>query len=168
VSTFDIQDEILFEIHTTIARDGVFIQYMDNEDGSPPWAYTVGLLERYHPEVIVFGLDREESAYRLQTLAQDHDFGVYRRTGRTRRPQPIGCPPMSIRLLPVAARHWDCNGQHLLCLAAAYYLSLGWRPAELRAVQLAWASPTGKFPWHASASKRDQHLQPLLDRPPGH
>ena len=69
-----------------------------------------------------------------------------------------------MRLVPVADQHWDCDGDHLLCLAAGYHRALGRGRSELRAEQLVWASSRGAFPWHAKATLQDRRLQPLLDR----
>jgi hypothetical protein len=167
VSTFDIQDEILFKVHTRIATQGVCVEYAFGDRPEPDWAYTIGLLDIGHPEVIVFGLDEHSTAYAIECLLYEIRAGYRRPVGRNRRQPRLGKPGVPVRLVPVPDHYWGCSdeSEHRLCIAHAYYRALSWDREELHAVQLVWASRAGKFPWHASASTRDRARQPLLDRP---
>jgi hypothetical protein len=167
VSSFDVQDEILFRVHSRIETQGVCVEYAFGDGQDPPWAYTVGLLRLGHPEVIVFGLDECCTAYAIECLLDEIRAGFTRPVGRTRRQPKLGDPGVAVRLVPVPDHYWDCSDEsgHRLCIAVEYYRALGWERSEVRALQLVWANGSGRFPWHAGASKRDQHRQPLLDRP---
>jgi hypothetical protein len=166
VSAFDIQDEILFKVHFRIATQGVCVEYVFGDGHDPSWGYTVGLLTYGHPEVIVFGLDECCTAYVVECLLDEIRDGVTRPVGRQRRQPRLGDPGNQVRLVPVPDRFWGCSdeSEHRLCIAYEYYQALGWDRADLRALQLVWATKGGKFPWHAGASKRDKRRQPLLDR----
>jgi hypothetical protein len=165
MTTFDVMDELMFAIHADVVNDGACVQSLSSASGTMTWTHTIGLLERGHPEVIVFGLDPAFAGDLLWSLVAEIEEGVVRPVGRTRRQRDLGCPPMGLRLVPVADKHWDCAGDHLLCLAAGYHGALGRTRSELRAVQLVWASGRNRtLPWHARASRLDQLAQPLLDR----
>ena len=165
MTTFDVMDEVMFRIHADVLNDGASVQHLASASGTMTWAHTIGLLERGHPEVIAFGLDPATAGELLWSLVSEIEEGVVRPVGRTRRQRDIGCPPMGVRLVPVADEHWDCDGEHLLCLAAGYHGALGRSRSQLRAVQLVWASGRNRtLPWHAKASRLDRCSQPLLDR----
>jgi len=166
MTTFDEVDEVLFRIHARVMVDGLYVNYVPADGAAPAWAATVGLLDLGHPEVVVFGLGVAATTDALQHLFDEIEYGIRRPVGRTRRPRDLGCPPHTVRLLPVADEHWDCGGDHRLCLAAGYHGALGRPRAALRAVQLVWATPRGTFPWHARATEADRRRQPLLDRGP--
>jgi hypothetical protein len=166
VSAFDIHDEILFKVHFRIATQGVCVEYVFGEGREPSWGYTVGLLTYGHPEVIVFGLDECCTASVVEWLLAEIRTGITRPVGRTRRQPRLGDPGLPIRLIPVPERFWGCSdiSEHRLCIAFEYFRAIGWERADLRAVQLVWATRSGRFPWHAGASKLDKKRQPLLDR----
>lgn len=163
MTTFDQVDEVLFRIHARVLTQGLYVDYVFGDGSGPPWAYTVGLLDLGHPEVIVFGLDPTDTQHVVQTLFDEIECGIVRPVGRSRRQRPLGCPPRSVRLIPVAEQHWECAGAHRMCVVSGYHRALGRADSELHALQLVWATSRGTFPWHARASKRERGLQPLLD-----
>jgi hypothetical protein len=165
MEAFDQRDEALFRIHSAIVTDGVYVPHFPGEGGKPPFACTVGLMERAHPEVIVFGLDRQQTADVIGNLFDEIDAGIRHPVGRNRRLIHFGCPPWTVRLLRVAPQCWECAGDHWLCLPRSYYRALGRPPEALWAVQLVWATRGGRFPWHAKATPADRWRQPLLDQP---
>jgi hypothetical protein len=152
--------ELLDLVHTMIEEHGFFIQYVLGDACTPSWGYTIGLLGHGHPEVVVYGLDDVSAHGALTALFDEIAEGVFRPVGRD-HPQTLGDGP-PVRLLPVPQSHWSCNAD-LLCTAVDYYRSMGWDPAQLAAVQLVWATPTGDFPWEPECSARFRRLQPILD-----
>jgi hypothetical protein len=156
-------DEILFQVHSRIARYGISIEHV--VDGSRVlWSHTVGFLDLGHPEVIVFGLDECCASSALACLLEEVRLGIFRPVGRTRQQPKLGEPGLPVRLVPVPDHYWDCTDDHRICIAAWYHEAVGRDRADLRALQLVWATKAGKFPWHAGASRLDKRRQPLLDR----
>jgi hypothetical protein len=92
----DDNDRYLQKAMDTIEKFGVMIQYVGGDpDGSPPFAYTVGMAAMEEPELIIFGLDPEVSTSVLNAMVidsgEDDDFrakGVV--TGKGWRPGPSG------------------------------------------------------------------------------
>lgn len=72
------RDEVFAQVRNDIARHGVNITWVEAGDGEPCFAYTVGLAGRDHPELIVFGLNPDDSQWVLNNLAFRVRDGVQR------------------------------------------------------------------------------------------
>ncbi len=161
-SEFNWYDEYLFNIHRQVEAHGFAIQYVMGEGRKPSWGYTIGFLAHGHPEVIVIGLDDGSTAGVLHILFEEIRGGRHRPVG-VEHDQEIHSLP--VRLLPVPDEHWD-DADDRLCTAVSYYQALQWHRSQMRAVQLVWASPDGRFPWDPGFPRRLSRLQPVLDGTP--
>lgn len=61
-------DGVLFDIHGLIVRCGWAVVPVGDRPSSA-WAYTIGLAEVNHPELTVVGMDVEQAAGHLNSLA---------------------------------------------------------------------------------------------------
>ena len=126
----------------------------DSKTHAPPFAYTVGLNERFQkPELLVFGFDQDESLVLLESLLRR-----YVRAGfEIPVDQPIShvleeAPVFAKVVVPLRAApyaRWAierCSQLHLRC----------------RLVQIVVPDPRGRFPWDAGYDKRMDQLQPRL------
>ncbi len=126
-------DQELADVARTIRRFGHAIEFVA---GRPSFAYTVGLVGFGHPELLVFGLDRDTAAAVLnRTCAQI-------RAGRDLIPgEELELDGWSHRIVvedvPDATR--------ILLLANRFYD----RPpgSPVAAVQLTYDDRRGRFPW---------------------
>ena len=121
-----------------------------------PWSYTVGLVERQHPEVVTLGLP---PIHAVEILNWVHDRDV---AGKRIEPCTVewfnGVP---IRLVPVPAE-WvtsddDPMGQWF------HHYGIG-RPTldPPPVLQLLWADRHGVLPGEAGCERRIEELQPRL------
>ena len=110
------RDEVLFDVHGAISRQG---WYGCRVTAHPPdlgWAYTIGLASRGHPEFLV--LDPPDDIARiLQTLSESVQRGEIYRHHETGQ---IG--PYRARFREVHPKHLDDG---LIALWEDYYESLG-------------------------------------------
>ena len=139
---------------------GVYIQYVGggrcaaagcsggDEDGQPPFAYTVGLFGLNHPELVTVGLSIETSAGVLNQLARRVVDGQNLIPGALIRfdEWPHAMVP---EVLP--------NPGEILFTANRFYQR---RPGEasVPALQLSYDDVAGRFPWEAGYAAPD--LQP--------
>ncbi|MSO79655.1 MAG: DUF4262 domain-containing protein [Acidimicrobiia bacterium] len=82
---FSVDDELLFRVHGAIERCGVFVMAVMSTPTSPSWAYTIGLLERGHPELVTVGLSAESAHGFLMHACAELITGVPLKVGRARR-----------------------------------------------------------------------------------
>jgi hypothetical protein len=127
-------------------------------DGTPPFLYTIGLMQTWrHPEFIMFGLDADNAYALFSQLVREiragasfADPGVYsvRVGGDEHR---VGFR----RVHPT---------QHPLYLgfAMGFMTNIG-RIGELEAVQAYWPDGKGKFPFEVGCELEVYQLQPRLD-----
>jgi len=137
----------------TIRLHGCMIQGVMGEGRTPPFAYTVGLFELGHPELIVYGLDVESSGGMLNW------FAAQIRDGEVFSPGQVIQPPESGTRLLVQTFHdpW------LLYTANRHYRR--GREAPVRALQLIWDAG-GAFPWEVGYPEPEwlQPWQPVSKR----
>ena len=130
----------------TIRLHGCFIQAVMGEGRTPPVAYTVGLFELGHPELIVFGLDTQSSGGMLNW------FAARVRDGEVFSPGQVIAPAESDTRLLVQ----NFRDPWLLHMANRHYHR--GREAPVRALQLIWDAG-GAFPWEPGYSE-PEWLQP--------
>ncbi len=129
-------------------------------DAEPPFLFSIGLMKTFdHPELIVFGLEKE-SAYALMSSLIDH-----LREGRTfnengKYTVTVGDDQHEIALRQV---HPTQHPLHL-GFAMGYCRFIG-RWGELDAYQVFWPDRQGKFPFEAGCDEAVFHWQPRTDIP---
>jgi hypothetical protein len=123
------------QITETIASCGCFIQGVLGEGRTPSFAYTVGLYELGHPELITYGLD-SQSAWGVLNW-----FFERIRDGGELRPGQIVQPPGSDTRFLV--EDFPAAGTVLHTVNLHYHRDR-WNP--VRAYQLTWDAD-GSFPW---------------------
>lgn len=137
-----------------------FVPGCECEPEAVPWAYTIGLVERDHPEVVTLGLppghavavlnwvhDREVAGDRLDVAEVRHFEGV------------------AVQLLPVPET-WVASEHDPMASWFAHY-SAGRPPLRAPPVlQLLWADDHGRFPGETSCRREVDARQPRLDRHP--
>lgn len=121
--------EWLDEIRATKVKHGWAVQYV--EDDRTPFAYTIGLMDRGLPELLVTGLSPRRAARLLNAVAQYLVDG-----GRPTPGHTISLPDDTL-LEVVQVEHPDAH----MNVAVAFY------GPELRALQLVWADDGGHRPW---------------------
>jgi hypothetical protein len=126
----------------------------DPAHGLPPFAYTVGLTERYKkPELIVFGFAHDDSLTLLSTLVR-----IYLRPGLS---VPIGEPITRV------LAHAPVIVKSVVPLRAHGYAQLAIARCTQRAIpfqieQVVIPDAAGRFPWDHGFDKRWERVQPRL------
>ncbi len=151
----------LFRIDAAIERGGLFIPYVLSDGRSAPWAYTIGLTEVGHPELVLYGADEESTARFLNWIGHRIvHHGERLPVGRQAR-ELAGAP---IRYLPVPAE--VVRRTDVVLWAVDYYGSLRRSTGPVEALQCMWADRHGLFPWQAGFDESDGSkwgAMPLLD-----
>lgn len=128
------------------------------EDASPPFTYTIGLMQTCsHPEFIVFGHDRVNSYVLLQQLFRDT------KSGKSFEKPGIYSIEIGGDQHQVGIRQVHRTQQQLYLGFAMGFLTNICRIGELRALQAFWPDQTGKFPFEAGCDAAVANLQPRLD-----
>lgn len=128
-------------------------------DHQPPFLYTIGLMQTLnHPELIMFGLDAENTHALFSQLIEDI------RAGRSYSEPGIRTVDIASDAYQVGFRRVD-ETQHELYLgfAMGYCRHIG-RPGELAAMQVFWPDSRGKFPFEPGCAWEVYQLQPLLNQ----
>jgi uncharacterized protein DUF4262 len=125
------------------------------DDGHPPWSYSIGFYETWEfPEIIIIGRRRATAHYILNTIATGLDDN--------QRPDLNVPSDTLIRgakcfFLEVADRyHSDYIG-----FACWFY-----RRREFPLYQIVWPSNDGYYPWHPNAPEPFKEWQPILGPAP--
>ena len=125
------------------------------DDGTPPWTYTIGLYETWHhPELIIIGRSRATANHMLQTIADI--LGADQRPNLN-EPTTQLLPGVKCHYLEVEPRHHpDYVGY-----ARWYYAR---KPFPL--YQIVWPNTDGQYPWDPNAPDTFRQWQPLLGSAP--
>lgn len=145
------------EIAEIVRKHGWFAGSVS--DRSPPFLYTVGLMQTYrHPELIVFGLEPDGAHALCSALVRGMAAGgSYTEAGV--RKVAVGGEAHRIAVRRVHP------SQHPLYLGFAMAFARRERLGDLVAVQAFWADSAGKFPFDAGCDLAVFTLQPRLDIP---
>jgi hypothetical protein len=121
------------------------------DDGHPPWSFTIGLYETWnHPEFIVIGRSRATSHAMLKALSLDIE---------------LNCPPdltdpggflilgMKCHFLEVNTRYYS----DYVGFAKWFY-----RKRHFPLFQIVWPHSDGAYPWSLHAPKSFKEWQPVL------
>jgi Domain of unknown function (DUF4262) len=150
-TTVDDEDTYLAGM---IRHYGQFIQYVFGDDDGPSFAYTIGLFDHNHPELLILGLP-EETAARVLNMLGDLVRDGRVRTGRTLTPgQVITFDEWPHRIIPEPVP----NPGDIVFAANRYYH----RPNlySVPVLQLSYDDRDGRFPWESG-----YHTPELQPRP---
>jgi hypothetical protein len=135
-----------------IAEYGWHAMNVVEDDGQPPWTFTIGLYETWnHPELIIVGRSRATAHEMLDAIVDDgrppdlEDAGTYLLLG------------ISCRFIEVAQRYYEDH----VGFARWYY-----RGKHFPMYQIIWPSNDGHYPWSPKASAVFKEWQPLSGEAP--
>lgn len=138
--------EALERTYRRVQRYGWAIEYIEQERGRPPWAYTVGLTEAGLPELFLTGMGTKGTARVLNGYA-----------GHLLHAEPAA-PGDQFRLRggPLVEIVELSNPDAHLLTACTFYGA-----ERVRALQLVWADDRQRLPWHSGFHCR-RGGQPVL------
>jgi hypothetical protein len=146
-----MSDEVAERVRRDIDETGWHLVMIPPEHGTPGWAHTLGLWERYqHPELLVFGPDLE----RIGPLA--NHIGALVRAGR--RFEADADEPGILQDHPVAFRRIAPKWIPVFLGNAAWH----YESEEVPALQVFWPDPGGCFPWQPASDPAWRDDQPQL------
>ena len=144
------------EIAEVVREDGWFAANI--RDHNPPFLYTIGLKQTCrHPELVIFGLEADDSYALCTGLIRDI------RAGRSYAEPGIYTINLGGDEHRVGFRRVHPT-QHALYLgfAMGFMTNIG-RIGELEAMQAFWPDSAGKFPFEVGCNLAVYELQPRLD-----
>jgi len=136
---------------SNIAEYGWHCVNIVEDDGQPPWSFTIGLYESYaHPELIIIGRSRATSYEILKTLADDIELND----------PPNLTNPEGHLLLGMKCHFRRVNTRYYsdyVGFALWFY-----RKRKFPLYQIVWPDRDGLYPWDSTAPKPFKEWQPLL------
>ena len=121
------------------------------DDGHPPWSYTIGLYETYgFPELIILGRSRATAHHILATIANRLEKGE---TPDLKSP--------AVNLIPGVC----CLYREVLHRYYADYVGFSlwfYRKRKFPMYQIVWPNCDGIYPWQSNASRAFKEWQPVL------
>ena len=146
-----MSDEVAERVRRDIDETGWHLVMIPPEHGTPGWAHTLGLWERYeHPEFVIFGPDLESIgplANRLGTLVRGgRQFAADTNEDGILQNHTIAIRAVAPKWVPV-----------FLGNAAWHY-----EREDVPALQAFWPDPGGHFPWEGRADASWRNDQPRL------
>ncbi len=145
-------DEVEARVRADIANHGWHAALIPGEQGTPGWACSIGLHERFdHAELVVFGPELSVVRALLTRLADDVANG--RRFADGEEPDDV-LEGQRLALRSVD-RAW--YGPFLGNVAWHY------RSEDFPALQCFWPDAAGRLPWEPGADPSCAPLQPRLD-----
>ncbi|MFN8102903.1 MAG: DUF4262 domain-containing protein [Acidimicrobiia bacterium] len=157
--------EHMAEIRDRIAEHGYTSQFVLGEDEWPSWGYTIGLLDKGHPEAVIVGLDPGSVERIFRDLHDLISSGSAPAVGREHVHELGG---IRCALVPVPVGYW-IDPSSLLLGAIDYLGETGaLRPENLAAVQAIWADDADVLPWEDGYDTSMLRFQKVLEveRPP--
>jgi hypothetical protein len=144
--------QVVEGIKRLIHQHGWTVISMERGKTFPEYSYTVGLVDKGLPELIMIGLDSETSRISLNRLANRMLVGEALSEG-LRLKDIIPLFPVEVRELSalVAAKN--------LRFANLFVKKRAWR-----AFQVFWPDPAGNFPWDEDFDRQWFQLQPVLEQ----
>lgn len=139
-------DGFMIRIQSIIDENGWAVQSVFPVQGQPVkpgFSYTVGLTPRDLPEVLVYGLPPKTATMILNSVARSMTEGTLFVAGR---------PYAELANMPV----WFLDVDDLEPLAVARKLY-----TDVRAIQMVWPDPAGKYPWEDDFDQEMLAVQPL-------
>jgi hypothetical protein len=125
------------------------------DDGHPPWSYTIGLYETWeHPELIIIGRSRATSHEMLKTLSNNIELNSL----------PNLSDPDGHLLLGMKCNFVEVNPRYYsdyVGFALWYY-----RKRKFPLYQVVWPNSDGLYPWDPAAARCFKEWQPVLEAAP--
>jgi hypothetical protein len=138
-----------------IAEYGWHAVNVVEDNGCPPWTFTIGLFETWdHPEFIIIGRSRATSHAMLKTLADDIELNS----------PPDLTDPDGHLLLGVKCHFLEVNTRYYsdyVGFALWFY-----RKRRFPLHQIVWPNRDSLYPWDSAAPKSFREWQPLLGASP--
>jgi hypothetical protein len=139
-----------------IAKYGWHCLSILEEDGKPPWAFTIGLFQTWeHPELIVFGLKNNVAHQILNIVAEG--LAENRRIDLARPTDDLLQNGSCVFIEVPRSEYREHVG-----FARWYY-----EGDNFPLYQVVWPSREGYFPWNARARDGFRSWQPVLGQPKG-
>jgi uncharacterized protein DUF4262 len=151
--TAEQQGSALGRISETIERSGVYLQFVPQPTALETCWYTIGLTDRAHPELILFGLPPDISRPLLHTLAGDIIAGRRTFTAGERAEDVLDGHEVEFVAVTEPDRH--------LPAAAQFYAGAG---SAVAALQIVWPDRHHRWPWQPGTRVDDM---PVLGRHAG-
>jgi len=155
-------DSINERVRQDVDRYGWHVAMIVGDHRAPPWAFTIGLRERFeHAEVIAFGLPPEDLQSLLNRVGQRVSQGQ-RHLGGARVEGILADLPCAFE--SVHPRWTSVFADNIGWFYQQSFEATG-RPVPAdadRLVQCFWPDPEGRFPWDPEFDPELRPLQPLL------
>jgi Domain of unknown function (DUF4262) len=149
-----VKDDLERQVVHNIAEFGWHCVNIIEDDGHPPWSFTIGLYETWeHPELIIIGRSRATSHAMLKDLADHIELND---------PPDLTDPNghlllgMRCHLLEVNPRYYS----DYIGFALWFY-----RKRRFPLCQIIWPDRDGLYPWHPRAPETFKEWQPVLGNP---
>lgn len=137
-------DDYLESVRRRIARNRFMVQSVGGSARAAEFSYSVGLTAHGLPELIVLGMRHTEAAKLI------HVWASYLLDKSVVLPgETLECGPHFLEAVEV-----ESPQEHL-------FVALGLYGETVRALQLVWADPAGRWPWESGHRAR-RAGQPLL------
>ena len=134
-----------------IAEHGWHCTHVVEDNGCPPWSFTIGLYETWdHPELIIIGRSRATSYEILKTLADDIELND---PPNLLSPDGQVLLGMKCHFVRVDTRYYS----DYVGFALWFY-----RKRQFPLYQIIWPNREGLYPWEADAPKPFKEWQPIL------
>ena len=145
------RDDLSKIVIANIAEYGWHAVNVIEDNGYPPWTYTIGLYETWqHPELIVIGRSRATSHAMLQSLSKDIELN-----DPPNLTDPDGHVLFGLKchFLEVNARYYS----DYVGFALWHY-----RKRKFPLYQIVWPNEDGLYPWDDSGPRFFKEWQELL------
>lgn len=145
-------DEVRFHVHGGVIQRGWSVMSVEEDDTSIGWAYTIGLAELHHPELVVVGNDPGFSRSLLDYLGE----AVRESAAFAAGAQAVVADTFAVSFVEVHEEQYE---KELLAMWFDYYESLGTLPPVLEVLQVV-------VPERPYCQERNHRRhQPLLNTP---
>jgi hypothetical protein len=149
-----VKDDLERQVIHNIAEYGWHAVNIVEDNGCPPWTFTIGLYETWeHPELIIIGRSRATSHAMLKVVADDIEAND----------PPNLTDPNGSLILGMKCHYVEVNARYYsdyVGFALWYY-----RKHRFPMYQIAWPSE-GLYPWDESAPGAFRDWQPVLGHSP--
>jgi hypothetical protein len=147
-------DELERQVICNISEYGWHCVNVVEDDGHPPWSFTIGLYETWnHPELIIIGRSRATSHEILKTLANDIELNDPPNLTNPDGHLLLGMRCLFVEVLP---RYYS----DYVGFAKWFY-----RKRHFPLHQIVWPNNDGQYPCDENASKAFKEWQPVLGDP---